>query len=513
MPSQTRTSDATTQPATSQDWLVRQFVRRFQVDLRALAALRIALGSLVLVDLALRSRSLVAFYTDRGVLPVAAHEVTYGSDFTIHTLSGAAWFQALLFALAGVFAVALVLGYRTRTVTFVSWVLLLSLHGRNALVLNSGDTLLRMLLLWGMFLPLGARWSIDARRTDTDRQTVATIGTLALLAQVVIVYLVNAVHKLGSEEWTSGEAVVYIMQLDHFSILLGPYLAEYPSILRMITFLWVAMVALSPLLVLFTGWKRADFATLFVGMHLGMFVSMKLGIFPLVSVAALLPFYPPGYWDALERRAGTSAYAHRLGDWLDRLAAVLPTPDVTGRVRALLPDGVPSARPVFSTILPWLLLTLVVMSNAQSVEYADNPDRSEEFLEDIEADQSWRMFAPDPLTTTYWYVAPGTLADGTRVDALDGGEVDLDRPPNPADTFPSARWRKYLGNVHSFDDTNHPSYYTDYLCDRWNRTHDTALTNVTLISMEQPASPYGEPADVRRHELVEYDCSGDQVLS
>jgi len=121
---------------------------RVSVDLRALAAFRIGLGALVIADLLLRSRSLTAFYTDYGVLPRRAFFSDYSGNYSLHALSGEPWAVGLLFALAGAFALALVVGYRTRLVTLVSWVLLVSLHARNPMVLNSGDTLLRMLLFW-----------------------------------------------------------------------------------------------------------------------------------------------------------------------------------------------------------------------------------------------------------------------------------------------------------------------------------------------------------------------------
>jgi hypothetical protein len=41
----------------------------FSIDVRALAALRISLGILILVDLWLRSEFLTEHYTDAGVLP------------------------------------------------------------------------------------------------------------------------------------------------------------------------------------------------------------------------------------------------------------------------------------------------------------------------------------------------------------------------------------------------------------------------------------------------------------
>ena len=61
-------------------------------------------------------------------------------------------------------AVALLVGYRTRLATIGSWILLASIHVRLPVVINAGDTLLRVLLFWSIFLPLGAMWSVDARR-------------------------------------------------------------------------------------------------------------------------------------------------------------------------------------------------------------------------------------------------------------------------------------------------------------------------------------------------------------
>ncbi|MDY7080948.1 MAG: HTTM domain-containing protein, partial [Halobacteria archaeon] len=80
----------------------------------------------------------------------------------LHALSGDAWFQVLLFVVASVFALMLVVGYRTKVATVVSLVLLVSLHLRNPVILNGGDSLLRRLLFIGIFLPLGEQWSVDA---------------------------------------------------------------------------------------------------------------------------------------------------------------------------------------------------------------------------------------------------------------------------------------------------------------------------------------------------------------
>ena len=139
----------------------RKIVELFSADLRSLAIYRVVLALLALADLISRATDLSAHYTDTGVLPRYAllQELPSRWRFSLHLLSGDAFVQAALFILAGLAALALLIGLRTRLMTVIVWVFLVSLHERNPLVLNAGDTLLRMLFFWGMFLPLGVYWS------------------------------------------------------------------------------------------------------------------------------------------------------------------------------------------------------------------------------------------------------------------------------------------------------------------------------------------------------------------
>ena len=303
--------------------------RRFGVDPRALAALRISLGLLLLADLALRSRDLVAFYTDSGVLPRSLLREEFGgiAALSIHAHVGSPRAVGLLFLVSAAFAVALLVGYRTRLATVVSFVLVVSLHARNPVLLNGGDSMLRRLLLWGAFLPLGRRWSVDALRRaragaqgDRNRTTgasrrIATVASAALLAQVVLVYATNAVYKLRGELWLNGDAILYVFGLDQLTVRLGGVLANYPALLRAFDRVWLGLVVSSVGLLLLTGWARAAFAALFVGMHLGMALTMRLGVFPLLSIAGLIPFLPPVFWNAASARVREPRLGTRLGDW------------------------------------------------------------------------------------------------------------------------------------------------------------------------------------------------------
>ncbi|MDZ5811162.1 HTTM domain-containing protein [Halorubrum sp. AD140] len=550
------TNHARTHVSDALDRLSAAFAARVAVDLRALAAFRIGLGALLLADLARRSRSLTAFYTDDGVLPRQAFFSDYSTSHSLHALAGEPWAVALLFAVAGAFALALLVGYRTRLVALVSWLLLLSLHARNPLVLNAGDDLLRMLLFWSLFLPIGARWSVDAvrrqdtgtgttsdaasaRESDTDRATpgpsgpaVATVATMAVLLQMLTMYVTNGVHKHESDLWMSGEAVVYIMQADQYTFLLGNHLTEFHGLLRAATVLWMILLFASPLLLLLTGIPRAALASLFVGMHLGMAATMRLDIFPIAVVVGFIPFFQTPVWDAVERvvaRLGWSTtgrlsrHRARLESWAGAalsLGASLPGPAGSER-RTRLRDRLDTrnlsvsrdaGRVVFSTVLPYVFLVLIVLSSAQGVGYAEVPDPGDEALEAVEMDQHWAMFAPDPAHTTRWFVAPGTLENGSERDVLHDTAVDLRRPSNVDATYPTSRWKKYLASVSWTDNENHRSYLANHLCDDWNRTHETGVENVTVYQMYERTDPYNGTVEAEGDiELIEYDCSGELV--
>jgi hypothetical protein len=72
-------------------------------DLRSLAALRVAMAVLIIVDLLLRSRDLVPHYTDTGALPRIAvlDQTTSRWLISLHLINGTWEMQAILFVLAG----------------------------------------------------------------------------------------------------------------------------------------------------------------------------------------------------------------------------------------------------------------------------------------------------------------------------------------------------------------------------------------------------------------------------
>ncbi|MFB6192598.1 MAG: HTTM domain-containing protein [Haloarculaceae archaeon] len=483
--------------------------RRVRVDARALAAVRAGLGGLVLVDLWLRSRDLVAFYTDAGALPRAllAERFPALARLSVHALGGGGWFQGALFVIAGAAALALVAGYRTTLAAVVTWLLVVSLHARNPVLLNGGDSLLRRLLLWSLFLPLGERWSVDAlRRERAPRAGVASLATGAFLLQVVLVYATNAVFKLRGSTWTppGADAMAYVFGLDRLTVRLGDVLAAYPALYEPLGHLWLVLIVASPLLVLATGRTRTLLAGALICMHLGMALTMRLGVFPLVSVTGLVPFLPGRVWDAVETggRAGLARAREALGasgtlaGWRARLARSEP---------ATLPESVARARERAVPVVVAGLLVAVLVWNGMALGYVEPPAGTPPAADPV--NYRWDMFAPSPPRADVWFVAPARTASGERVDALGGGRVRWQPPPDVADAYPSTRWMIYLLDLRRAQYASLRPALAEYLCDRYARRHGERLERVAVDAVIRPTFvDEPGPAPIRRTRLVERRC-------
>lgn len=481
---------------------------RFGIDTRALATMRIAAGILLLVDLFYRSFNLVAFYTDQGAFPRESLLAMrpYFHHLSLHALSGDLWLQVVLFLAAAIAAAALTLGYKTKIATVLSFLLLGSLHARNPFILNSGDSLLLLLLFWGIFLPLGARFSMDARKTQTPTSHVVDVATAAILVQVVLIYSMNAFFKFESGHWVSGEAIQNTFLIDRFSTPLGRMLVHFPTLIILAGWIWLTLVTVSFLLLATTGWRRTTVVALFAGFHLGMFLFMRLGVFPLVSLTALLLFLPPAFWDQAQAKAAVSwkrlPFVHRSGQQPQTPeppavpdpapAPILPT------ARKTLPRHLHT--PVVS-----LFLVLLLVWSGFSLGVVGLPAQLQENLEGHE--RSWAMFA-NPSRANVWYVAPAHLENDEQIDALHGDETPWEEPAHIDSLYPDIRWRKYLAEFHRLPDPGLPDHFAAYLCHQWNTQQETAMVNVTIYRINQPIEPGAPKAPATPEELVERSCDG-----
>ncbi len=594
------------------------FTNISKIDYRSLAIFRIGIGLLIIIDLISRIPDLIAFYTDQGILSRFAL-LQYFSDvnrFSLYNINGQFWFVSLLFLISLVSALFLVLGYRTRLFTFISWVLLLSLHNRNELVLQGGDNLFHIVMFWSLFLNLGQVWSLDSlfknkkmdvleENSDEKINYVSNIASLAILVQVALTLLFAAILKTGNEWlWPNFTASAIAMKVNYLSTDFGRWLLNFPELLKLSTALlyWIEFSA--PIL-LFFPFKNEAIRNVILPIIILMLVSFGLGLqiflFPYIFVVSFLLFTPSKFWDWLANKmkptekltfyydqecsfCTTAACALQNSLVIisgqskkDTLEAMLKydsfiVEDNTGerfyKFDAILRVG--KSWPLFSWLVPVFKQGfLYKLGNKLYEIIAKNRHKISNFIDSINPrlnvkddecvskdeiktlkpnkkfnlnfpeyitqglaaffliyilfwnvgesfkeykiaeplnqvgwtlglNQRWDMFSPSPLKVSGWYVIPGKLADGTKVDVFNknfnapylyqselrdinktnGSNFNFEEQVRqlPSD-MNSQGWRKYLTDSIPSNEKARENF-GGYLCRRWNDGNVNNLSNI-----------------------------------
>jgi hypothetical protein len=397
------------------------------VDLRSLAALRIGLGALVFWDQAHALRNVQAFYSDVGLLPRHALLTEFASEasrfWSFHMLSGALSFQVALILVAMLAAVALMLGWRTRSALFLTWLLTASLQSRNPGILYGADTVLRVLQFWCLFLPMGARWSVDAEAKQTQW---LSLGSLALMLQISFIYWFTAALKYGPEWSRDGTAIYYALSADQFTQGLGHWLLQQPTLCRWLTHaVWWLEIS-CPFLV-FLPWRsglaRSVAVLSMVGMHLGLAACMRIGYFPVVMMLCWLIFLPSAFWD-----------------WAESMLPRISLPMWLGLHRR--PAFAPWQSAVATQCCIAVMLTAVLVLNVTSL-WERQPAWLSRALELVRLDQHWALFGPSPISDDGWLVLEGQTYGGQLID-LQRPERPLsgEKPSHLASEYPDWKWQK-----------------------------------------------------------------------
>lgn len=472
----------------------------FGIDPRSLALFRIGAALLLLYDQLLRLGDLHVFYTDDSISPRHAVDADPLLNWSVHSLAGSAPFEALLFGIAICFSVALLVGFHTRAATFFSCLLLASVHARAPLVGNGGDGLLRLLLFWGVFTPLGRCWSVDAwlararRRRSGDasaepaahqaaHQTVLSFGTTAMLLQLALMYFVTGVYKMNADwlgdDWLGGEALYWSMRYDYFILPPARYLAQFPALLEWLALGTVWLEVIGPVVV-FVPWQtgKIRLATIaaFAGLHFFIQITLTVGMFSFVSMVGWMLFVPPGFWNArFWPRAGNATDGGGQ-DVPQPATETAPTSSWSWRSA-----GAIAGQALCAAMLVCLLLENVSPFAEEALEASPHdrawlrplviPPRVHDFAETIGINQHWGMFSNSPKVDG-WFVARARLADGEVVDLLQDGRPAVDDKPEwPYTCFPNEHQRYFFNFLPDDENAQYRQPAAEFLFRRWNAAH------------------------------------------
>jgi hypothetical protein len=208
--------------------------------------------------------------------------------------------------MALVFNVLFMLGFKSRTMGFLSVLTHVAIYQRNSWFMNGGDRLIRECAFYLCLVPCGAAYSVDAWLRDrkllrTGQKVIKDyfmpiVGNRLIQFQLIGMYFLSGIEKWESSSWQKGSALYYSLSTANYArsdIMLAPLLDgklgyEFLKIGTWVTLYWEVYFGLLVL------WRPTRYLALFVGvfMHIGIHVTLIVAFFSAVSVWCYLTFLP-----------------------------------------------------------------------------------------------------------------------------------------------------------------------------------------------------------------------------
>lgn len=430
--------------------------------------MRIGMALVIFTDLIIRSTDLKALYTDEGLLPLQIAQNFGWKDgyWSLYLINGSYAWAAILFGLHFIFTFFLLIGYRTRISTVILLVLYISLHNRNVFVNQAGDDLLRLVLLWGILLPWQAHYSWDSRHQPKvpPQFTVANIAYLFLLSSV---YFFAAILKTGSEWHGDGTAIYYALSLDQLRLpVFGDWLYQFPALMKVCTWIALTIEFLIPVLLLWPSKKgtlRGLSFFLLVFLHVGIGLTLYVGLFFIIGMVSALGLLPARSMDWLEQR--------------------------TGLAKKTIPDqAVASTYKFIVNSLSALLIIVCLILNFSSATWFGYQLKPQILkpVNVLRLDQFWGMFSPTVLKKDGWFVYYGVDSIGRQWDLRRNEDyVDFEKPEHVVSMYNSDRWRKLAENMQGTSVFLRP-LYCKHVLKKWNAEHpEKKLSTLNLYFMQK----------------------------
>lgn len=444
------------------------FLKQFyQLDVRALALMRVGLAIVILADLFIRAQDLTAFFTDDGFWSTRLLH-TYGWQpgyWSLHTLNGSYGYTVMLFCLHAIAALFLLLGYKTRLFTIIVWAFTVSLHNRNLFILQSGDDLLRLTLFWAIFLPWGNALSIDSKKYATRKHhfSIATMGYLVLIASV---YFFTVCFKNSAEWRQNGSAIYYALSLDQLRLPLGDWLYQYPHLMKLLTYVVLFIEILIPILILFPtkkGWSKTLAFLLLLLLHINIGLTLYVGLFYIINITTALALLPSSFFDK---------YSLFLIHNVDKLK------------RKTNPLGNYISSIVTSFVV--VLCLILNLSYMQWFNYELTRGMSS-IINVLRLNQYWGMFSPHIMKEDGWYVYEGFTETGKHWDLKQNTPyINADKPKHLVKHYKSDRWRKLAENIQRNEYTFLRPMFCKFKLNQWNLEHpDNKMKSLNLLFYEE----------------------------
>ncbi|MEU8590508.1 hypothetical protein AB0C59_26415 [Streptomyces sp. NPDC048664] len=275
--------------------LLRLATRRHR--LIGIAALRVVIGfATVLYCLSDYSRrrflwgpdSYNSLSTAKGALPRWGFSLFLWSHSTL-------WFEVVFHAVIVVALAFMIFG--GRWLTLAQAVMMWSLHNRNQDVLEGGDNLAQILILFMVFTVSDAYFAPGAKRRrarlrEREQPTVSTVlhnlAAFLIVFQTAVLYLAAGYWKITGKMWQDGVAMYYISRITGFQMSAAyTHLMSNAYVGTAVCYFTIAVELALPFAILSARpWVRKANTLALEAMHVGIMVCMGLVCFGLLMIGA-----------------------------------------------------------------------------------------------------------------------------------------------------------------------------------------------------------------------------------
>lgn len=496
------------------------------IDTRWLAIFRILFSALLLKDAVYHLFLAQRFYSDAGIIPRWAlfDGLVRDPRFSLMDAIGEPWLAFLFFCLWIIVLLCLIVGYHSRLMAILNFIIILSVHERNGYILTSADTLMRAMSFWIMFAPIAQYYALDAlkNRSTSVKDSARTAFALPvrfIQLQLILVYCSTAFLKFISPIWQEGEAMHYVVQIDTFILPFGAWMRTWsPDMLKQLSYFSMYAELAIPILLLLPfvwRWSRTLAFLLALALHGGIALTLSIQDFSILMLICYLPFFDPAWLLWLENhfrrffnieQLSVRFTDSRLGYYLIKTAS--PAKSMSRRQKIIMS----------AVLIP--LFTLVIWWNVDA--NADYTDMGLPYSPSVEtfwnhADdviwytglwQYWDMFSPIPIQYDGWIVIEGHFENEFSYDLLTNNPVDYE---NPTRWYwgPEMKWEKFEENAYRW---HYPALlrgWASYYCRsiNENRVRGTRLATLQITMVYRNFhAPNEIPQDFQRDQLWFHWC-------
>lgn len=267
-------------------------------DARIYTLLRVVLAGVSLVNWFCLLPYVDQMFLEVGGFP--RHTPLASRPYSVFYYLSDSWI-AVSFWVVPVLILGLVWGGRLARPSLVTlWLWTLSYNNYSRLHTVGWDVVLRAVLFLLVFAPLGSPllrssllrpWRGSSSPATTPRYpptTAPRYGLLLVQIQVALIYLATAWHKLPAAEWRDGTVMIYFFA-SHHSTVAGPWVADWPLTLALVTYATLLIEMALPFLL----WKKSTrpWGLLLGGaLHLGIAITSDLLLFSIVILSTYVAF-------------------------------------------------------------------------------------------------------------------------------------------------------------------------------------------------------------------------------